>query len=117
MPQRRASDALWLELREALVTAVPEHHRDGPERIWVHDEEPFTLRLQKGQHVLDLNASRELVTCTMRSAPNLEVVLECPIGLRPGTALAFRMNGQAMSAEAVSARLLEVFLERAKTVC
>ena len=111
MHDRRAADILWLELRQALLAEAREHMIVGGHRILIDDGREGTVRFQNGQRSLDVQASREVVICTISSGPDPDDRKEVPIGLHPGTVPSFRLNGDPQFAEVVARKLLETLLE------
>lgn len=112
MYDRRAADTLWLELRGALLAGVREHNGVGSQRILIDDARHFALRFQKGQRLLDVRASREVVTCTISFDADPDAREEIPIGLHPGSAPSFRLNGHPHLAETVAKKLLSALLQQ-----
>jgi hypothetical protein len=111
MYDRRAADALWLELRGALLAGVRERNDVG-HRILIDDARPFALRLQSSQCSLDVRASREVVTCTISLGSDPDARNEVPIGLHPGTVPSFRLNGDPQFADVVARKLLDALLQQ-----
>ena len=111
MFERRASDKLWRELREAVVAAVHEHHTRTRDRIDIDQSAPFVLGLQRGQGRLELRGSREMVTGAIWSATDPNSRLQIAVGLRPGTLPPLRLDGHAESAKRIARKLLAAFLE------
>lgn len=110
MHERRAADALWQELRGALL-AEARGRSLGVQRIDIEEARHSGLRLQNGRRRLDLHATREVVTCTIWMGPESDSRREVPIGLHPGSVPSFRLNGRPQLAESVAAKLLAALLD------
>ena len=111
MYERRAADALWLELRAALLGTAREQNSAGSRRILIDDARPSTVRLQHGQRCLAVEASREVVMCTVKSESDPDGRMEVPVELHPGTVPSFRLEGRTEFAEAVARKLLNSLLQ------
>ena len=110
MLERRATDALWRELRDAVVAAVNDHNAAAHAPIHIDDGSALVLSLERGQRHLELQGSREAVICLMWSGADPGTRMKMFIGLRPGAVPPFRLDGHAKSAAAVAAQLLTMFL-------
>jgi hypothetical protein len=108
---RRAADILWQELRGALLAGAREQNGRRSQRILIDDARHSALRLQNGQRCLDVQASREAVTCTIRSDSDPEGCKDIPVGLQPGTVPSFRLDGRSALAETVARKLLNSLLQ------
>ena len=111
MQERRATDTLWLQLRGALLAEARERNL-GLQRIDIDEARSWGLRLQTAERCLDLQAAREVVTCTISAGPDPDSRKEVPIGLHPGSVPSFRLDGRPQLAESVAAKLLAALLDR-----
>lgn len=111
MHDRRATDILWLELRQALLAEARERTIVGGCRILIDDGREGALRFQNGQCSLDVRASREVVTCTISSGSDPDARKEVPIGLHPGSVPSFRLNGDPQFPDVVARKLLDTLLQ------
>ena len=112
MYDRRAADALWQELRGALLAGARELNGRGSPGILIDDARQSALRLQNRQRCLDVEASRDVVTCTIRSDADPDAHKEVPIELHPGTVPPFWLDGRAQCAETVARKLLDSLLQQ-----
>ena len=110
MYNRRAADALWLELRDALLAGARARIGVG-HRMLIDDARPFALRLQHDQRSLDVRAAREVITFTISIGSDPDASTEVPVGLHPGRVPPFRLNGQSQSAETIARDLLNALLQ------
>lgn len=111
MYDRRASDVLWQELRGALLAGAREHNGRGSQGILIDDARHSALRFQNGERCLDVESSRDVVMCTVRSESDPDARKEVPVELHPGTVPSFRLEGRAQLAETVARKLLNNLLE------
>ena len=111
MFERRGTDELWRELRDAVVAAVNDHNAGNPESIHIDEGSALVLSLERGQRHLELQGSREAVICIMWSDADPSTRMKRFIGLRPGAVPPFRLDGHAKSAAAVAAKLLAILVD------
>ena len=110
MLERRATDALWRELRDAVVAAVSDHNAADHEPIQIDEGRVLVLSLKQGQRHLELQGSRDAVICIMWSGADPSTRMKVFIGLRTGAVPPFRLDGHTRSAAEVAAKLLTIFL-------